>query len=141
MTTVFTNGCFDLLHAGHVRLLQWAATFGELTVGLNSDESVRRLKGPRRPLNSCTDRLMMLRSLRCVSRVEVFHEDTPLQLIQCLRPDILVKGPDYRNAQIAGQDVVWSYGGQVLVPDWPVSISTSFLIRRIQGLAKPTRIT
>lgn len=131
---VFTNGCFCLLHAGHVRLLKWAATFGELVVGLNSDASVTRLKGPGRPLTPEADRRSVLLALRCVSRVVVFDEDTPEKLIRDLRPNMLVKGPDYAGRLIAGQDFVQSYGGQVLMPDWPIRVSTSELIRRCQAL-------
>lgn len=137
MTVVFTNGVFDLLHAGHVRLLQFAATYGELVVGINSDASVKRIKGPRRPINSQQDRVAVIRALRCVARVDVFDEDTPLRLIELLCPDILVKGPDYQGRTLVGEEFVVGRGGQVIVPPWPVDVSTTSLIRRIQDLYKP----
>ncbi len=134
-THVFTNGCFDLLHVGHVRLLQWARAQGtRLTVGLNSDESLRRLKGPGRPLTPQADRAEILRALRWVDNVLVFEEDTPLALIQRLQPQVLVKGPDYRGrAVIVGRECVEALGGRVLVPDWPVTVSTRHLISALGG--------
>ena len=111
---VFTNGCFDLLHPGHVQLLEFAKAQGDiLIVGLNSDASVRRLKGSNRPLNSERDRATLLRALQCVDLVITFDQDTPLELIQELRPNILVKGADYLNQEIVGQDEVESWGGEV----------------------------
>ena len=102
MITVFTNGCFDLLHVGHVHLLQFARDQGDrLIVGVNSDASVRRLKGPGRPIVPCVERVSMLSALRDVDRVVVFDEDTPERLIAALRPAVLVKGPDW-----AGRDPV-----------------------------------
>lgn len=115
---VFTNGCFDILHSGHVSLLERAAGFGDvLVVGLNSDESVRRLKGAGRPVNTQEDRARVLGALACVGAVVVFDEDTPLRLIEALRPDVLVKGADYAKSQVVGAGVVEGYGGRVeLVP-------------------------
>lgn len=134
MTIVFTNGCFDVLHAGHVRLLQYAKSFGdELIVGVNSDASVRRLKGDRRPIMPCEDRVAMLEALRCVTGVYVFDEPTPEDLICELRPDVLVKGPQARHAEIPGARWVLHRGGKVIVPDWPVTISTSQILERIRG--------
>ena len=111
---VFTNGCFDLLHPGHISLLYQARGLGtRLVVGLNSDASVRRLKGPRRPILGQHDRAAMLGALACVDLVVCFEEETPLELIRSLRPDILVKGSDYRPDQVVGRQVVESYGGRV----------------------------
>jgi len=111
---VFTNGCFDLLHAGHVYSLEKARSFGDfLFLGLNSDASVRRLKGAPRPFNKAADRALVLAALAAVDAVVVFTEDTPLNLIKALRPDVLVKGADYRNAAVAGAE----FAGRVaLVP-------------------------
>lgn len=104
---VFTNGCFDLLHAGHVSLLERARGLGGcLVVGLNTDASVRRLKGPGRPVNSQADRARVLAALACVDFVTLFPEDTPWSLIRLLKPDVLVKGGDYRRSQIVGADLV-----------------------------------
>ncbi|PKM98055.1 MAG: D-glycero-beta-D-manno-heptose 1-phosphate adenylyltransferase [Elusimicrobia bacterium HGW-Elusimicrobia-3] len=113
-TAVFTNGCFDLLHAGHVYSLEKARSLGDfLFLGLNSDASVRRLKGPSRPINKAGDRAVVLAALAAVDAVVVFSEDTPLKLIKALRPDILVKGADYRNATVVGAE----YAGRVaLIP-------------------------
>jgi len=115
---VFTNGCFDLLHPGHIHLLNEAKRCGErLIVGLNSDESVRRLKGVKRPILSETDRAAILGALDCVDLVIIFEEDTPIKLIETLEPDVLVKGSDYRPESVVGKEVVESYGGKVhLVP-------------------------
>lgn len=129
---VFTNGCFDLLHLGHVRYLEAARRLGErLVVGLNSDASVARIKGPRRPINPQADRAELLAALACVDLVVIFDEDDPLRLITCLRPDILVKGADWPKDQIVGADAVLADGGRVetiaVVPD----VSTSILIDRI----------
>jgi rfaE bifunctional protein nucleotidyltransferase chain/domain len=104
---VFTNGVFDLLHAGHVTVLEKARALGDcLVVGLNSDASVRRLKGPKRPIAPLTDRQKMMAALESVDYVTTFNEDTPQQLIEKLKPTILVKGGDYANSQIVGREVV-----------------------------------
>ena len=115
---VFTNGCFDLLHPGHIHLLHESRALGErLVVGLNTDASVRRLKGPTRPIVSEEDRAAVLSALTCVDLVVPFREDTPLSLIKALRPDILVKGGDYRPETVVGREIVESYGGHVrLIP-------------------------
>lgn len=129
---VFANGCFDLLHAGHLSLLHEAAHCGDiLIVGINSDASVARLKGSARPLIPEGERAAMLAALQCVDAVTVFAEDTPLELLQAIRPDVLVKGQDYRIDQVIGHEVVESGGGQVvLVPLLPER-STTALIDRI----------
>lgn len=133
---VFTNGCFDLLHAGHVRYLQQAKRSGNvLIVGLNSDASVRRLKGPGRPLQSARDRAAILAALACVDIVTVFDAPTPERLIRRVRPDVLVKGGDWQKDRIVGRDFVESYGGRVLrIPCVP-GRSTSRLIGRMGGHA------
>lgn len=103
-TVVFTNGCFDVLHRGHVELLRFCRTLGDrVIVGLNSDSSTRAIKGPTRPLNGQEDRKAMLEELRSVDEVIVFHEDTPYRLIQNLSPDIIVKGSDYAEDQVVGR--------------------------------------
>ena len=129
---VFTNGCFDLLHIGHVQYLQQARGLGDvLVLGLNSDDSVRRLKGASRPLISADERARILAALGCVDYVTVFDEDTPLELIGALRPDILVKGGDYTAEQVVGRDLVESYGGRVAIIPFVAGHSTTELIRRI----------
>ena len=111
---VFTNGCFDLLHVGHVRYLQRARQLGDLLVlGLNSDASIRRLKGPKRPLIGQEERAHILAALDCIDYVTVFDEDTPLELLELLRPDILVKGGDYTPEKVVGRELVEGYGGRV----------------------------
>ena len=132
MTTVFTNGCFDLLHVGHLRLLWFARSQGDrLVVGLNSDESVRRLKGPTRPITPVDERREMLLALEPVDQVIIFHEDTPFNLIEALRPDVLVKGPDYAGRECCGAKLVESYGGRVVIPVWPLQHSSTQLVDRI----------
>ena len=131
---VFTNGCFDLLHVGHVRLLRQAAALGDyLVVGLNSDASVRRLKGDARPILPAEARAELLAALECVDAVAVVEEDTPLALIEAIRPDVLVKGGDYRPEDVVGRAVVEADGGRlVLIP--PVEgYSTSGLVARLAG--------
>jgi D-beta-D-heptose 7-phosphate kinase/D-beta-D-heptose 1-phosphate adenosyltransferase len=136
---VFTNGCFDLLHRGHVELLLWARLQGDaLVVGLNSDRSVRRLKGEGRPLVPGEDRAFILAALAAVDAVVLFDEDTPLELITALQPDVLVKGSEYAPDQVVGREVVESRGGKVaLFPRVP-GRSTSALVERVrQGDAGP----
>ncbi|PIT99359.1 MAG: D-glycero-beta-D-manno-heptose 1-phosphate adenylyltransferase [Bdellovibrionales bacterium CG10_big_fil_rev_8_21_14_0_10_45_34] len=111
---VFTNGCFDLLHVGHVRYLKQARSLGDiLVVGVNTDSSVKRLKGPSRPIQNENDRAEILSSLECVDLVCLFTEETPIELIKKVRPDILVKGGDWAPEKIVGYDFVHSYGGIV----------------------------
>lgn len=130
-TVVFTNGCFDVLHAGHVTYLTAARQLGDvLVVGLNSDESVRRLKGPQRPINVLEDRIVVLEALRCVDAVVVFEEDTPLALITELLPDVLVKGGDYTREAIVGADVVETNGGRTeTIPLLPGRSTTAILAK------------
>lgn len=134
---VFTNGCFDLLHVGHVTYLQEAAAMGDrLIVGLNSDASVRRLKGSTRPVVDQQNRATMLAALACVDEVVLFEDDTPAELIEQIQPDVLVKGGTYRPEEIVGYDTVTSYGGQVCVTDVVEGVSTTNLLHRIQGQPK-----
>jgi rfaE bifunctional protein nucleotidyltransferase chain/domain len=102
---VFTNGCFDVLHRGHVELLSYCANIGEVVVGLNSDKSVRRLKGKSRPINNQDDRRIILESIKYVSEVIIFEEDTPYELIKILKPDLIVKGGDYLPNEVVGYDL------------------------------------
>ena len=130
---VFTNGCFDLLHRGHVAYLNEAAALGErLLVALNGDASVRRLKGPGRPVLPAEDRAYLLASLRAVDHVTVFDEDTPAALIEALRPDVLVKGADYAPEQVVGREVVEASGGRVVLLELEEGRSTSALLGRIR---------
>jgi D-beta-D-heptose 7-phosphate kinase / D-beta-D-heptose 1-phosphate adenosyltransferase len=129
---VFTNGCFDLLHAGHVKYLQKARSFGDLLVlGLNSDASVRRLKGDRRPLIEEEERAHLLAALDCIDYLVLFDEDTPLELIRALRPLVLVKGGDYTPEGVVGKDVVESYGGRVELVEFVDGRSTTGIIEKI----------
>jgi D-glycero-beta-D-manno-heptose 1-phosphate adenylyltransferase len=132
---VFTNGCFDILHVGHVRYLAEARAKGDvLVLGLNSDASVKSIKSDSRPVVNQNQRAEVLAGLACVDYITIFDEPDPLALIQAIKPDILVKGADWEETKIIGADVVKSYGGEVerikLVPD----ISTSGIIRRILKL-------
>ena len=129
---VFTNGCFDLLHSGHVRCLEEARMMGDvLVVGLNSDTGITRLKGNNRPIISQDDRIRMLSALSCVSFVVLFGEDTPCPLLKLLQPDVLVKGGTYSTDEVVGRDIVEHYGGRVEVVSMTPGISTSALISRI----------
>jgi D-beta-D-heptose 7-phosphate kinase/D-beta-D-heptose 1-phosphate adenosyltransferase len=130
----FTNGCFDLLHPGHVSLLEQAkAACDRLVVGLNSDSSVARLKGPTRPVQSEAARGVVLASLAAVDGVVVFSEDTPMRLIEAIRPDVLVKGADYSLAQVVGAELVQSYGGKVVLAQLVAGQSTTNTLKRVQG--------
>jgi D-beta-D-heptose 7-phosphate kinase/D-beta-D-heptose 1-phosphate adenosyltransferase len=130
---VFTNGCFDLLHIGHLSILREAAALGDkLVLAINSDASVRRLKGETRPLIPETERATLLAALECVDAITIFDEDTPLEILKELKPDILVKGQDYQLHEVVGRELVESLGGRVeLVPLLPEH-STSALIERIR---------
>lgn len=126
---VFTNGCFDILHSGHIQYLEKAKSFGDvLVVGLNSDSSVRKIKGPKKPVVRHRDRALIVAALEMVDFVVVFNEETPLNLITVLKPDILVKGADWKNKDIVGSDVVTSYGGKVKRVIFKKGYSTSGLI-------------
>ncbi len=131
---VFTNGCFDLIHAGHINTLETARQFGDyLIVGLNSDASVKELKGLHRPIVNQCDRKKILESLECVDEVRVFDELTPLDLIKSIKPDVLVKGADYSGDEIVGADFVQSYGGVVKTVELVNGYSTTELIKRINN--------
>jgi D-beta-D-heptose 7-phosphate kinase/D-beta-D-heptose 1-phosphate adenosyltransferase len=130
---VLTNGCFDILHAGHVSYLEEAKSCGDrLIVAVNDDDSVRRLKGASRPVNSLADRMAVLAGLAAVDWVVPFREDTPAELIAKILPDVLVKGGDYRVEQIAGGDTVLKHGGEVRVLGFKPGRSTSALIEALR---------
>ena len=148
---VFTNGCFDILHAGHISYLQKAKSLGDiLVVGLNSDASVRKLKGKRRPLVSQKNRAMVLSALTCVDLIVIFNTLTPFDLIKAVKPDILVKGGYWKTSDIVGARFVQSYGGTVKNLPYIKGLSTSSLIRKVnlirlrrrlcRGRIHPTRI-
>lgn len=131
---VFTNGCFDILHAGHVGYLEQARGLGDrLIVAVNADESVRRLKGEGRPINSEDRRMAVLAGLESVDWVLVFGDDTPERLLQLVRPDILVKGGDYKKEEVVGWEIVEAYGGQVQALDFLDDCSTTAIVEKIQG--------
>lgn len=131
---IFTNGCFDILHAGHVSYLEKAKQMGDvLVVGLNSDASARRIKGPGRPVNREKDRARVLAALEAVDYVTLFSEDTPLGLIKELRPHVLVKGADWKKGQIAGAREVESWGGKVRRVSLVRGKSTSGILRKIKA--------
>lgn len=131
-TIVFTNGCFDLLHVGHVKYLQKARRLGDLLVlGLNSDDSIRRLKGPKRPLIGQDERAHILAALDCIDYVAIFDEDTPVELIEALRPHILVKGGDYTPEGVVGKDLVESWGGRVELIRFVDGKSTTGIVEKI----------
>jgi D-beta-D-heptose 7-phosphate kinase/D-beta-D-heptose 1-phosphate adenosyltransferase len=135
--TVFTNGCFDLLHVGHVRYLQEARRLGDaLVVAVNSDASVRRIKDPSRPLTTQRDRLEVLAALECVTFLCLFGEQTPLRAIRKIKPDILVKGGDWPVEKIVGRQFVEGRGGKVLSIPLVKGISTTEMIRRIRSGSK-----
>lgn len=128
---VFTNGCFDILHAGHVQYLAGARSLGDrLFVGLNSDVSVRQLKGINRPVQKQEDRALILASLEAVDFVCIFDEETPLNLIQVVKPQVLVKGGDYDRKSIVGADFVESYGGRVATLDFLPGRSTTAILEK-----------
>ena len=130
---VFTNGCFDILHRGHLEYLAEAAALGNrLVIGLNSDESVQRLKGPGRPVNTIYDRAMALAALGFTDAIIVFSEDTPLQLIKLLRPDVLVKGGDYTSEEIVGALEMEASGGEVAIISFVDGYSTTTFLERLR---------
>ena len=131
-TMCFTNGCFDLIHPGHVQYLEDARALGDfLVVGLNSDASVARLKGPSRPLQDEAARALVLLGLRSVDAVVLFGEDTPLDLITALQPDLLIKGGDYTPETVVGREVVEARGGKVVLIPFLPGHSTSAIVARI----------
>jgi D-beta-D-heptose 7-phosphate kinase/D-beta-D-heptose 1-phosphate adenosyltransferase len=131
---VFTNGVFDLLHPGHIDVLLGARARGDhLIVGLNSDASVRRLKGPERPVRTEAERAYVLAALEMVDAVVVFDEDTPLALVQHLLPDVIVKGGDYTPSSVVGADIVRARGGEVVIIPLTPGHSTTSTLERIRG--------
>jgi len=131
---VFTNGCFDIIHAGHVDYLEKAKSLGDfLVVGLNSDESVKRLKGPTRPVNPVDQRKKVLQALKPVDLVIVFEEDAPERLIKEIKPDVLVKGGDWKIENIVGANFVMSYGGKVYTIDFVYNTSTTKIIEKVKN--------
>ncbi|MBN2611870.1 MAG: D-glycero-beta-D-manno-heptose 1-phosphate adenylyltransferase [Bacteroidales bacterium] len=130
---VFTNGCFDILHRGHIEYLAKAKKLGEiLFIGLNTDESVKRLKGADRPFQDEDSRAVILASLKFVDYVSLFHEDTPYELIKKVQPDVLVKGSDYKPEEIAGFDIVKAKGGIVKTIDFVEGFSSTSLIQKFK---------
>ena len=128
MQSVFTNGCFDILHRGHIELLRESKKLGgKLVVGLNSDESVRRLKGGGRPVNKQEDRKALLESLECVDEVVIFDEDTPRRVIEKLRPDVITKGGDYTTETVVGNDLA-----EVVIIPLVDSLSTTSIIEKLR---------
>ena len=134
---VFTNGCFDILHQGHIEYLAKAADYGDiLIVGLNTDESVKRIKGTSRPVQGEDSRALIIASLHVVSAVVLFNEETPYNLIKKIQPDILVKGGDYKIENIVGYDIVSAKGGQVISIEFLKGFSTSSILAKLGSTAK-----
>lgn len=130
---VFTNGCFDILHPGHIQLLLQAAEAGDkLVLGLNTDASVKRLKGEGRPVNDEQSRALIMAAQLYVDAVTLFDEDTPLELIQAIHPDVIVKGGDYTPETVVGNDFVTSYGGKVVIVPTVEGFSTTSTINRMK---------
>ncbi|TVL42227.1 hypothetical protein A9X84_11805 [Brachyspira hyodysenteriae] len=127
---VFTNGCFDIIHRGHVEYLQKARELGDLLIlGLNSDDSVKRLKGNDRPINNEIDRAIVLAALECINYISIFNEDTPLELIKIVKPDILVKGGDYKIEDVVGRE----YSKETVLIDFVDGYSTTNIIKKINS--------
>ena len=136
-TIVFTNGCFDILHIGHIKLLQFAKNSGDILVlGLNSDSSIKRLKGDKRPIVCQEDRAEVLSALECVDFISIFEEDTPCELISLLKPDIHVKGGDYDVNKIPEANVIRSYGGKILRFEYIPNHSSTGIIEKILSAYK-----
>jgi rfaE bifunctional protein nucleotidyltransferase chain/domain len=134
-TVVFTNGCFDLLHPGHIHLLQASKAFGDLLiVAINTDDSIRGLKGAGRPIYSEQERAYILSALACVDYVVLFHEPTPIPLLERLKPEILVKGAHYSHQEVVGWNVVEAYGGRIERAPIMEGLSTTGAIERIRGI-------
>ncbi len=132
---VFTNGCFDLLHLGHIDYLSKASDFGDiLIIGLNTDKSVAKLKGKGRPITDEKSRAAILASLFFVDAIILFDEETPLNLIETVQPDVLIKGSDYKPEEIIGYDIVKAKGGQIITIDFLPGYSTTSIENKIKGL-------
>lgn len=139
-TIAFTNGCFDILHAGHIASLTQAASYADyLIVGVNADVSVKKLKGENRPINDEQSRALLLASLSMVDAVVIFEADTPLELIKSVMPDVLVKGGDYKIEDIAGAKEVIEAGGKVIINPIVEGFSTSSIINKFQNPVAPAR--
>jgi D-beta-D-heptose 7-phosphate kinase / D-beta-D-heptose 1-phosphate adenosyltransferase len=133
LRVVFTNGCFDIIHRGHITYLNQAKAFGDvLIVGVNSDESVQRLKGPNRPINTLEDRVQVLSALSCVDHIVAFHQDTPHELIRVVKPDIFVKGGDYTRETLPEASLVEEQGGELRILPYVKHQSTTGVIERIR---------
>ncbi len=131
---VFTNGCFDILHKGHIDYLSKAAGYGDIfIIGVNTDQSVRRIKGPSRPVQDEESRAMLLASLQFVTTVVLFDEETPYELIKQIQPDILVKGADYNSEDIVGYDIVKANNGKVVTIDYLEGYSTTDIIDKLKS--------
>ena len=131
---VFTNGCFDILHRGHVEYLSKAKLLGDvLVLGLNSDDSVRRLKGESRPINNQDDRAFVMDGLKSVDYIVIFSEDTPLELIKITRPDVIAKGGDYTSNQVVGKEIVEPYGGRVEIIPFVSGFSSTKTIEKLSN--------
>ena len=134
-TIVFTNGVFDLLHVGHLRYLQHARNLGDaLLIGLNSDRSVRQIKGPQRPITTESERAEVLEALACVDGVVIFDEETPRDLIAAIQPDVLVKGADWAPDRIVGRDTVEARGGKVVLEPVEQGYSTTSIVERAKRI-------
>jgi len=132
---VFTNGCFDILHVGHVNYLNEAKKLGDfLIVGVNSDESIKRLKGHDRPINCLEDRMYILNNLKCVDLVVSFDEDDPRELIKIIKPHYHVKGSDYKNKPLIEREIVENFGGRIVFVDLVEGKSTTKTIKKIKGI-------
>lgn len=131
---VFTNGCFDIIHRGHIEYLYFAKSQGDiLIVAVNSDDSVKRIKGAERPVNKLEDRMVVLSALEMVDFVVSFEEDTPYEVIKAIKPHVIVKGGDYRVENVVGKDIVEAYGGRVVIAPFIEGFSTSEILRRVKG--------
>lgn len=137
---VFTNGCFDILHAGHLYSLEKAKKLGDiLIVGINSDSSVKKLKGKGRPIVNEKQRSYLISGLACVDFCVIFNEETPIKVIKAIKPDIIVKGSDYKKNQVVGKDIVESYGGKVKIINLLPGLSTTYLIKKINEAYKSSQ--
>ncbi len=128
MKKVFTNGCFDVLHVGHIEMLEFCKSLGEVTVGLNSDSSIKRIKGNERPINNVTDRIKMLKACRYVDFVVTFEDNTPINLITKLKPDIIVKGGDYLPKDVIGFGI-----SEIIIFNYLEGYSTTNIIKKIKS--------